>query len=375
VKQFKSLESPDDAYFSNAMHLLKVLETTKCIVIISDLGNSSTNLIATYFKTFFDLCSPTLNKDIEHMMSSILSHIIDEGEGLPAPVMEIILAQFIRKQPPKEKKKDQTDLTSLGIGGYPAAYIMAKGLCQDCADHLSRDICTYFSDVLLPDSPDEEIDIEDLEKAHFLINELYLASPHILSNTIPLLEAELHTEHSEVRSMAVECVGRMAGARTVSANFTVLYTAYWNAWLARRNDKNPNVRVKWIEALPDILANNPDVVEDISGTSVKLIQLTAGKLNELLVSPDDKVRLAAVKVFSTLSYNLLLSSIGKQSLEALADRCKDRKNTIRIEAMQVLARMWSLAYYDMYSIPWMRLTEAHLDTWQRQKRSPGFPQL
>ena len=49
----------------------------------------------------------------------------------------------------------------------------------------------------------------------------------------------------------------------------------------------------------------------------------AGKLNELLMSPDDKVRLAAVKVFSTLSYNLLLSSIGKQSLEALADRCKD----------------------------------------------------
>jgi len=80
----------------------------------------------------------------------------------------------------------------------------------------------------------------------------------------------------------------------------------------------------------------------------------AGKLNELLMSPDDKVRLAAVKVFSTLSYNLLLSSIGKQSLEALADRCKDRKNTIRIEAMQVLARMWSLAYHDMYRIPRMR---------------------
>jgi len=271
VKQFKSIESTDDAYYSNAIHLLKILETTKCIVIINDLGNSSTNLISLYFKTFFDLCTPTLNKDIEHMMSNILGHIIDEGEGLPTPVMEIILAQFIRKHPPKEKKKDQTDLTSLGIGGYPAAYIMAKGLCQDCADHLARDICTYFSEVLLPDSPDDEIDMEDLEKAHYLINELYLASPHMLSNTIPLLEAELQTENSEVRSMAVECVGKMAGARTASANFTLIYTACWNAWLARRNDKNPNVRVKWVEAVPDILANNPDVVGDLAGMFINIV--------------------------------------------------------------------------------------------------------
>ena len=124
-----------------------------------------------------------------------MHHIIDEGESLPNQVVEIILAQFIRKQPPKEKKKDQTELTSLGIGGYPAAYTMAKGICQDCADHLSRDVCTYFSEVLLPDSTDEEIDIEDLQKAHYIINELYLASPHILSNTIPLLEAELQIEN------------------------------------------------------------------------------------------------------------------------------------------------------------------------------------
>lgn len=284
-------------------------------------------------------------------MTNILGHIIDEGESLPTQVIEIILAQFIRKQPPKEKKKDQTDLTSLGIGGYPAAYTMAKGICQDCADHLSRDVCAYFSEVLLPDPADEEIDVEDLEKAHFLINELYLASPHILSNTIPLLEAELQVENTDVRSLAVECVGRMAGARVSSANFTITYAPCWNAWLARRNDKNPVVRTKWLEAVPDILANNLDVVADLTGTSNHLYQLTIGKLNELLLSVDDKVRLAAVKVFGALSYTLLLSRIGKPSLESLAERCKDRKNTIRIEAMQVLARMWNLAYSDMYAHP------------------------
>lgn len=208
-----------------------------------------------------------MNKDIEHLMTNILVHLIDEGESLPTQVIEIILAQFIRKQQSKEKKKDnnQTELTSLGIGGYPAAYTMAKGICQDCADHLSRDISTYFSEVLLPDPTDEDINVEDLEKAHFLINELYLASPHILSNTIPLLEAELQVENNDVRTLAVECVGKMAGARVSSANFTITYASCWNAWLARRNDKNTSVRVKWLESVPDILANNLDVVADVAG--------------------------------------------------------------------------------------------------------------
>ena len=71
-------------------------------------------------------------------------------------------------------------------------------------------------------------------------------------------------------------------------------------------------------------------------------------MNELLWSPDDKVRLAAVKVFGSLEYTLLLSRIGKQMLEPLGERCKDRKNAIRIEAMKVLADMWNLAYEDMY---------------------------
>jgi len=288
-----------------------------------------------------------MNKDIEHLMTNILSHLIDEGESLPNDVVEIILAQFIRKQPPKEKKKDQTELTALGIGGYPAAYNMAKGICQDCADHLSRDVCTYFSDVLLPEDSGEELDLEDLEKAHYLLNELYHASPHILSNTIPLLEAELHTSNSEVRTMAVECVGRMAGARVASANFTLLYVPCWNSWLARRNDKNPNVRVKWLEAVPDILTNNIDVVNDVASPSCLTSKLIIDKLYELSLSPDDKVRLAAVKVFGTLPYDLLLSNIEKSTLESLAERAKDRKSSIRIEAIQVLARMWDLAYPDL----------------------------
>ena len=270
LKQFKFLESSEEAYYSNSVHILKVLEQTKCIVIINDIGNSAASLISSYFKTFFDLVKPSMNKDIEHLMTNILVHLIDEGESLPNSVIEIILAQFIRKQPPKEKKKDQSDLTSLGIGGYPAAYTMAKGICQDCADHLSRDISTYFQEVLALDTADEEVDPEDLEKAHYLIKELYLASPHIVSHAIPILENEMGQENTEARTLAVECVGKMAGARVSSANFTIAYASCWSVWLGRRYDKTPAVRVKWLQALPDILTNNPEVVPDVAGIFISI---------------------------------------------------------------------------------------------------------
>jgi hypothetical protein len=89
------------------------------------------------------------------------------------------------------------------------------------------------------------------------------------------------------------------------------------------------------------------------------------------LSPDDKVRLAAVKVFGSLSYALLLSRIGKERIQSLGERCKDRKNTIRIEAMQALARMWSLAYADMLRLVRIELMIVNLDKSLPQRLSLG----
>ena len=72
-------------------------------------------------------------------------------------------------------------------------------------------------------------------------------------------------------------------------------------------------------------------------------------LNELLLTPDEKVRLAAVQVFGNLSYVLLLSRIPIEVLMSLGERCKDRRGVVRTQAMRVLARMWDLAYSDMFA--------------------------
>jgi len=100
----------------------------------------------------------------------------------------------------------------------------------------------------------------------------------------------------------------------------------------------------------------------------------SGKLNELTFIPDDKVRLAALKVYGALSYPVLLSRIGRSSLEVLADRVKDKKAAIRLEAMQVLARMWNFAYPDMYPLLRTPLTKVRPAKSQLPKPSPGFHQ-
>ena len=73
------------------------------------------------------------------------------------------------------------------------------------------------------------------------------------------------------------------------------------------------------------------------------------------MSNDDKVRLAAVKVFGALSYEFLLAQISKEIFETLGERCKDRKGAVRVEAVHVLARMWHLAYNDL-SFPFFQTT-------------------
>jgi hypothetical protein len=76
-------------------------------------------------------------------------------------------------------------------------------------------------------------------------------------------------------------------------------------------------------------------------------ELRTDKLNELLLSPDNKVRLAAVKFLGKLS-STSFSHVYKKIQESLSDRCKDYDTTIYI--MQVLSRMWSLGYNDL-SVP------------------------
>lgn len=398
---------------------MQSLAEVKSIVLLADIDRAD-GLILQLFSSFFDIISGTaksstgeqLSKNAEYMMNQILVTMVDEVESLPAPVVEIILVQFLRAAPSAKQNGDakaDDKQTTLMLKELPAAYKMAEFLCNACPEKMSRYISQYFNDVILDiassgklgdshrrasmqvDSDDEDgtagpsdSDLKELNKAHRLLKELWRAAAPVLQNVIPQLEAELSAENIELRRLATETLGDIVsgiGAAgpppppvmdpaaypqltldddaqyTVSASilttplspqsFSQTYPSVYQKLLSRSNDKSFVIRTAWTTAVGRIIATSAGGIGLSREDEVALIKGLADKLND----GDERVRIAAVRAVGGFSFKDLVTkladngNVDKQGsvLASLADRCRDKKHHVRVEAMTVLGRIWGVA--------------------------------
>ncbi|KAJ6263145.1 hypothetical protein Dda_1705 [Drechslerella dactyloides] len=360
IKTLKGLEDPDSVFYQEHLYLLDRLHETQSIVLITDLPGAD-GLITNLFTTLFDLSANEGEKNVEYKMTDLLEQVVDEVNTLPTEVIDVLLAQMMRASPAtatgdlsgkkkglgdKKTKGDQTTL--LGARQYPPAYNMAKTICANCEDKMSRHICQYFTDVIMdaspasrraesPDAdPSEALndDLKEIEKAHNLMLELYLAVPKVLSNVLPLLETEMSSDTVDLRVQATGTVGMMA----TSGSLPQSYPQTWKTWLGRANDKSVAVRVKWVEAAVEILKARTDVTAVLQA-----------EIKTKLFDADEKVRVATVKKIGEMDWeavaNKLVSKDFEDSiLESLAQRTKDKKLAVREAAISVLSQLWADAY-------------------------------
>ncbi|KAF1812586.1 hypothetical protein P152DRAFT_343267 [Eremomyces bilateralis CBS 781.70] len=266
------LANPSNSYNEQHAYVLKSLAEYQTIVLLID-ADPSNNLLEACFRACFDVLSGPSKSDsgeelsinVQNYMTDILIALVNETSGsLPTEVVEIILAQFLRADPStisnnapaKGKKGSVVDTTqsTLLIKDAPAAYNMAKNLCNSCAGPMARCVGTYFSTIIAdnalsslhlgsnsasrsksskraPDSDDidgaggkhvSEEDLQEVRKAHGLARELWRACPDALVEIIPQLDAELQTEDMHLRLYATETIGDMvagigaAGPPTIS---------------------------------------------------------------------------------------------------------------------------------------------------------------
>ena len=295
--------------------------------------------------------------------------------------------------------------TTLSMKELPPAYNMAKTICNSCPEKMAREISQYFLEVITEatstagksksahrDSMDvddmdlgpSEDDLKELEKAHKLLRELWRACPGVLLNVIPQLEAELSAENVQLRRYATETFGDIvsgigaAGPPSVAAmdpaaypptflanssaklsNLNILtvpaspqpfpqaHPHAYQSFLGRRHDKSPIIRATWTVGIGRILTTSAGGV----GLGQDEEHVLLDCLSRMLNDGDEKVRLAAVKAVGTFSLRdivIRLGSLGSVTksgsvLANLASRVKDRKATVRNEAMRVLGRMWGIA--------------------------------
>lgn len=226
----------ETAYFEQYFHLLESLSTVKSVVLVCDLPGAD-ELMGEVFRDFFGLVRRgDLSKKVELFMADILVALVDEAQSVPGEVMDIILAQF----------QDKSAAQGSGSNLNQPAYRLAATVCNQTADKLQRNVCQYFSDIILnsssssssnannnDDSEDEddsnnntnnnaknqaEKRYADIRVAHELIKALHRACPGVLHSVIPLLDEELRAEDVEVRLLATATLGSMFAAASSSSS-------------------------------------------------------------------------------------------------------------------------------------------------------------
>ncbi len=414
------------------MYVLQSLAQVKSIVLLTDIP-SSEPLLVHLFTSFFDMLSSSskatngeqLAKNVELNLTAILEILVDESTSLPAEVVDIIMAQFLRADPyainnnVRRSKKhgatvvDEKQLT-LTSNELPPAYNMAKSICNSCTDKMARYVSQYFNDVImdassssapnggakhrsrrrssieLDESDDEaphgptEDDMQELHKAHCLLRELWRACPGVLQNVIPQLEAELSTENVQLRLLATETLGdivsgigaagpppdpfmdpaayppatiSMYSQTPVAQNllttpcspqpFPHTHPGAYTSFLGRRQDKSGIIRAAWTTGIGRILTTSAGGV----GLSRQEEERLISDLARMLGDADEKVRIAAVKAIGGFGFRDFLAKLGASGniskpgsvLAILAERVRDRKHAVRVEAMQILGRIWGVA--------------------------------
>lgn len=308
------------------------------------------------------------------------------------------------KDKTEQSARDDSQTTLL-LKEEPAAYKMARSVCLKCQEKMSRYVGQYFSDVIMEasglagssgnraavDSDDEdglvgpsEEDLKELKKAHLLIRELWKAAPGLLLNIVPQLDAELSADNVNLRQLATEAFGDVisgigaAGpppppaldpaayplykmsdfdSNDVSTNplttpysplsFAQTYPQPYQNFLSRKKDKSPVIRASWTTAVGYILSTNAGGI----GFSREEQDALVLGLREKLGDSDEKVRLAGVKAIESFGFRDLILKLasdgglskGNTILSTLADRCRDRRPQVRVEAMALLGKLWAIS--------------------------------
>ena len=229
-----------------------------------------------------------------------------------------------------------------------------------------------------------ESDLKELVKAHKLLRELWRVSPAVLQNVVPQLEAELSADNVQLRLLATETLGDIISGigaagpppppvmdpaayppstlddypithtsesiltKPISPqSFAQTHSAVYHHFIGRGKDKSLVIRSGWTTAVGRILVTSAGGIGLSRDEETTLIKGLGEKLNDA----DEKVRLAAVKVIATFSLRDVMTKLAPNGdvtkagsvLCSLADRVRDRKNHVRVEAMTTLGKIWGVA--------------------------------
>ncbi|KAI7878695.1 ARM repeat-containing protein [Lichtheimia hyalospora FSU 10163] len=315
ISEIKHLDKPQDPNFERYFYLIESLSSVKSIVIIGDLDNAE-ELTTQFVKTFYELGDANVTRNILVCMTDLMVLLVDESESLSEDVIEMTLGQI-------QKYMDSPEMHNT----------MALDLACACTDVMQRHVCQYFSDALMAMSKSDGSteDIEELQKVHRLIQKVHSVVPDLLLNVVPQLEEEMKVDDFTIRLLATETIGGMLCEKR--SNLHQRYPSVWKTWLGRRNDKAVQLRIKWIESAANIFESHYFAIATLNEY-----------LKARLLDPEEKVRAAVCRVIGEMNLDHVIDHVDMKLLQEIAERCKDKKSSVRKAAMSTLGSLYSAAY-------------------------------
>ncbi|KAF2214001.1 hypothetical protein CERZMDRAFT_11260, partial [Cercospora zeae-maydis SCOH1-5] len=414
-----AIADPSHTYNAQHVAIITSLATVKSIVLVQDLPGAE-EMQKILFTHCFDVLAlnvpggdkELLSKNVEFNFTSLLCALVDEPQTVHLEIIEVILAQFLRADPHAVTKKGEIRFSEV-LKEVSPAYNMARSICNTCEEKMIRHIGQWFQGVLIDandaaaetkptkskgkkrthDESDDESDsgliapsaddLQEAEKAHRLLRELWRACPGVIQNVLPQIESELNTENTPLRLMGVAGVGDMiAGIGAAGPPppasldpaaypsqslidysppaqqnvvlipaapqaFSSTYPTTYQAFIDRHRDKSGQVRAAWVTACARIILTSGGGKGLDSEQETQLLRI----FSDLLTDNDEKVRLAAIAAVSTFDYQSVVQKLGSHGgagkegsvLFQLTARIKDLKPQVSAAAVELLGELWGVA--------------------------------
>ncbi|KAJ7357896.1 hypothetical protein DFH08DRAFT_847475 [Mycena albidolilacea] len=258
-------------YYTEYFHLLEALSTVNNMVLACDLPNAHELMIKIFrdFSQLIEICD--------------IIALIDKCQALPSDVLNTIMAQFI--------DKNQS----------------AGRLAMQVSRHVSQ----YFTEIIIAERDEDLTEIRTAHALIQLIQRLWAACPALLPTVIPQLKEELQAEDLALRLLVTQTLGEMYATDTGA--LMRQHPSTFQVWLRHKNDKVPQVQLKFVEATRDLLSSSAAELRDAVEGSL------GAKLNGTASCEDG-----------------LAARGGGEGV--------DKKHSARMKALRALGKLYSLAY-------------------------------
>ncbi|UZJ56863.1 hypothetical protein CBS101457_006183 [Exobasidium rhododendri] len=316
------LNKPTSPVFSDATSLLQTLVDVKSLLLMWEIDGPE-RLICEYFTGLFAVMKNETPIRIVLLVSNLLIDLLLEGDAVPKKVVELLIAYLH----PTVKRTN------------PVASRLATLVCNGASSSLHGSIGQYFAKEMAKATSKEETPAMEqaLQKIYTLIININASAPSVLLSIMPRLEDGLRAENDTIREASVKTLGQMFSEKVAEegrdGDLAQKYQSTWKAWLSRSVDKSSSIRLLWIEATRGLIIHHPDLRAEVEEHIV-----------QKFIDSDEKIRLSMISVFGTLDFETLCHHVSLSALKELGNRVLDTKEAVRLEALEVIGRAFSLAY-------------------------------